>query len=915
MTNILLYRYFVPGWSNAQLDALCAKVQEAQSLAGVSFVSRTRVRDRRNGASGEEKITCFRCVLGNHHLTLPDLRSMLEEQRALATSFIAGKGATATPSTIGTTLASRSSKDASVRLLHEAALAHAPNSVAVRCAGESWTFKQLAAYARTVAAQLRSPQGSVVAVLADRGCALYGCMLGIMQVGCVYLGIDETLPRQRIGYLLEESGAKELLLQESRRPKLPPSVTLQPTLRILSIDTLPKSTEPDRFDPTQRTLKGDPDAYMIFTSGSTGKPKSVKISHGQLLALCAAFRDSWRCRMQPGDTALACIAAAWDMHLLDVFVALMQGATVQILTESERLGGERLTCIPSGEPLTPQLARMLLARAATVVNCYGLTEGTIFQSFSMPRMGPDPEKLPEVSCGHLAYSDSNYGRLYILKDGKALDARTPDVVGEVALAGAMLPRHGYGHAALDAEKFVPNPTGWVCTAAEGYGRTHLMRTGDLGKFNADGNLVVLGRLDEQVKLHGSRMDLREIEDAVVATTLATACSVKVQDGSVVAYFVPSAAASEKAMEAPSMEDAEEVEIWESIYDDAYAKKDACSYTSAEDLITNWSAYISSYSAKLWPRDVIHLWVNATVDRFLDHAPKRVLEHGCGNGMLLYRAALHPGVEEVWGADLSGEATAYLEEVRNSPHFAHIKDKVKALHRPADNFDGVPTNHFDAIVLSAMIMYFPNMAYVSDVMRKSAAALRDGGCVYVGDCRSLEHTQHFHTDVCLFNAQDDDAVRDLLVACRQRSAKEKEILISPLYWYHHAELLPGCYDYATCLIRRGRDCGQGSISGDGVSNTCAHPHYTSGDPVEMTRFRYDAYLWKKGAFTRVGAHDTRGGPTSPRTKPVVLLPYEGRETLAEAQKRMDKEIVLVQGIPNPRVLDAVAAEELMPQMLY
>merc|ERR1719316_524435 len=92
-----------------------------------------------------------------------------------------------------------------------------------------------------------------------------------------------------------------------------------------------------------------------------------------------------------------------------------------------------------GEPLTPQLARMLLSRAETVVNCYGLTEGTIFQSFSMPRMGPDPEKLPDVSCGHLAYSDSNYGRLYILKDGQALDASSPGVVGEVALAGAMLP--------------------------------------------------------------------------------------------------------------------------------------------------------------------------------------------------------------------------------------------------------------------------------------------------------------------------------------------------------------------------------------------------------------------------------------------------------------------------------------------
>ena len=104
--------------------------------------------------------------------------------------------------------------------------------------------------------------------------------------------------------------------------------------------------------------------------------------------------------------------------------------------------------------------------------------------------------------------------------------------------------------------------------------------------------------------------------------------------------------------------------------------DALVGLSAEDMITNWSAYISSYSGKLWPRSTIEHWVNATVDRFLDMRPKRMLELGSGNGMLAFRAALRPEVEEVWMADLSGEACRYLEAVASHPHFAHIKHKVR-----------------------------------------------------------------------------------------------------------------------------------------------------------------------------------------------------------------------------------------------
>jgi predicted acyl esterase/SAM-dependent methyltransferase len=531
----------------------------------------------------------------------------------------------------------------------------------------------------------------------------------------------------------------------------------------------------------------------------------------------------------------------------------------------------------------------LIPRCGTLVNCYGLTEGTIFQSFAFAR------EAENVTCGSICYPDPDYGRAYIIVDGVAITASDSiGQVGEVAFAGGMLPRRGYENAPeLTASKFVPDPTGWVSPRVGKndcrYGK--VMLTGDLGCWK-DGCLRIVGRADDQVKIHGSRLDLKEVETAVASVReIAQSCVAVAKNQIVIAYYVPTASASDRAMLAPVVEENAEVEIWEEIYDVAYSKKDAIDEEreqTAEDLITNWSAYISSYAGKLWPRQIIDHWVNATVDRFLDHGPKRILEHGCGNGMLLFRAALHPSVEEVWGADLSGEAVKFLEEVRLNAHFKHIANKLKTLHRPADNFDGVPQSYFDCIVMSAMVYYFPNMTYLLDVLRKCSEALREGGYVYIGDCRSLEHLQHFHTDVCLYNADDAMTVETLLQQCRERSGREKELLISPMFWHHVATLLPGCFTHAVTMLRRGTDCPE-----DGSA--------MAGSPCEMTRWRYDVYLYK----------DARPGSTAEAT----WEKYSSPQQVQQARARADSgETVVLTGIPNPRVLDAVAAEELMPKML-
>ena len=795
------------------------------------------------------------------------------------------------------------------------------------------------------------------------------------------------------------------------------------------------------------------------------------------------------------------------MHVLDMWLPLTQGATVRLLREEERLdgarvatvidrtaasaaerggalrwmqgtptfyrtvlgggwlgeGGEGLTCISSGEPMPAELARSLLLRCNKLVNCYGLTECTIFQSFEELKLpaavmadcfARDPEtgalRLPDINCGRACYSYANDDKCEVVlcrvaegelepmadvtddpgaeveDDGlrrakevkghlKLERVTQPGVVGQVCFAGSCLPRHGYHNAEeLNRSKFVAYPgrdadhelvkaagdeasststasptaskmkvapsatslatnettsdsyvlvpslsdsggSGSQTTTRRSHPHDKMMLSGDLGEWRAEGKLQVLGRVDEMAKVLGSRVDLSEVQTALCDNdALVSAAVIVATDGidggategkskELVAYFVPTAQANAQAVNDGLAGVADEVDLWESIYDDAYVKKDAVGAAhdenhaigfkaeqttqaddyddalaglSAEDMITNWSAYISSYSGKLWPRSTIEHWVNATVDRFLDMRPKRMLELGSGNGMLAFRAALRPEVEEVWMADLSGEACRYVEKVRAHPNFAHIQSKCKVLHRPAHDFSGVPENHFDVIVMNAMTMYFPSQEYFTDVLRKCSKSLRPGGYVYMGCCRSLEHLQHFHTDVELFNAKNETTALELRRACILRREKEKELLHSPDFFYRHKKTMPGCFDKCAILLRRGYDCPK-------VGERGADPRHADA-PVEMTRWRYDVFLLKGELPDEEGVTVPAGTPTRAKSGKIPIsgsrerlqmlkeLNFEGQRTLDSAVETLRAtggcvDAIVVRNVPNARVLDAVACE--------
>ena len=1130
-----------------ELDDLNTRLHAAQKLQGRTFVSRTAVMDPRRDKAGSGKVarstkTKVLRVVVNAQVTLENCSAVLEDLRLISTCLALDPAPLDEARTLVQTLAH--------------SVIHAPHSVAVRTAdlklplsasanGQvaaakafadaipesetgkgtagvgSLTYWQLMREALHVSAHLtQTAPGGVVPIMCGRNVDAYVAVVATLLRGATWLLIDSSLPPQRISHFIAEAtpgcellvsdncmaaceSAQAILIAKGQTRTLY-TRSLTTILRDLRADESATGVSPLVMSrpptPTPPRLAAQSDAYMIFTSGSTGLPKAVKIAHLQLCDLLRAFAERWGGRMTCGkDSALAQISWAWDMHVLDMWLPLSQGATVRLLREEERLdgarvaaaidrtaaeaaerdghlrwiqgtptfyrtvlgggwlgdGGSGLTLISSGEPMPADLARSLLLRCHTLVNCYGLTECTIFQAFeqlTLPTsvqtdgVARDAEtgvlRLPDISCGRACYSyenddkcevvlcrvaaselsaasaeldestnefataeDDGLRRAKAVKNGLKLErVEGTDVVGQVCFAGTCLPRQGYHNAQeLNDAKFldysmlqeVGGPTTATTaslrkneandsmasmTSVASTGSTDLssswlqvsssasdgdsgdrapppprrmMLSGDLGKWRADGKLQILGRVDGIVKVLGSRVDLSEAETALrqLETHVSDAAVVAVDDPTnddktsskvLVAYFVPTVQANAQAAQDGLAAIADEVDLWESIYDDAYSKKDALGAAhdenhardakgeqgtnyddelaglTAEDMITNWSAYISSYTDKLWPRSTIEHWVNATVDRFLDMKPKRILELGSGNGMLAYRAALRPEVEEVWMADLSSEASRYVERLRVHPHFAHIAHKCKVLHRPADDFKDIPDNHFDCVAMNAMVMYFPSVEYMTDVLRKCSKCLRPGGSVYIGCCRSLEHLQHFHTDVTLFNATNDDApALELRRACLQRRAKEKELLLSPDYFYRHAKTMPGCFDKVAILLRRGYDCPKTDEKG-------ADPRHADA-PVEMTRWRYDVFLLKGSLPAEDGVAVPKGKiPTLDSTERLRMIRqhnFEGEKTLHEAvdslMRPADKgsaDAILVRNVPNARVLDAVACELVIDQVI-
>ncbi|WP_393062392.1 amino acid adenylation domain-containing protein [Streptomyces sp. LN549] len=445
---------------------------------------------------------------------------------------------------------------ATLHELFEARAALAPDDIAVVCGSDQLTYRELDEHANRLAHRLRAEPGIgpdvPVGVCLERSPALVWTLLGILKAGAAYVPLDPEHPAERLAYLVEDSGAPLAITDTAHAGLLPEGLGL---LAVDSATDLPDSLPVTAPDP----VAGPGDlSYLIYTSGSTGRPKGVRIEHGGVVNYLAGMQQAFP--LTPGEGFLQATPLSFDVSAYEIFWPLWQGATVVLVPGSDRLDMTEVSrlmrahrvvglhfvpslldlfvsqalpddcahlryAFASGEPLQPTLVSRFLERfPGDLVNLYGATEVSVDTTYwRASRTDPGGPVL----AGRPMVNQT----VYVLDpDRRPVPA---GVLGEVYLGGDSVGRGYHERPELTAERFVPDP----------FNGGRMYRTGDVGRFTADGELDLLGRIDRQVKLRGVRVELGEIEAVLLTHDTVGVCAVAVRedapgDKRLVAYFVP-----------------------------------------------------------------------------------------------------------------------------------------------------------------------------------------------------------------------------------------------------------------------------------------------------------------------------------------------------------------------------------------
>ncbi|WP_187306152.1 non-ribosomal peptide synthetase [Pseudoalteromonas piscicida] len=418
-------------------------------------------------------------------------------------------------------------KSACIHTLFERQVDLIPEQVAVAFGDEVLQYKTLDEKANQLAHYLRAEHGigpeSLVGVCADRSLEMVIAVLGILKAGGAYVPLDPSYPRSRLEYMIEDASLDVVLSYGETGEALSNFMGEEVALDGFALGQGHPCDAYPRVRPRQVGVGSSNLAYVIYTSGSTGQPKGVMIEHQSLhnnmitslkytqLSLCA--------------TIYHCSSVAFDAAVWVMWQSLVSGAKLRLATTLEYekelvrhndvshlfMTPSMLRCLKvqkyeslttvmvGGEHCPDSLAKEWGSVGVEFLNAYGPTEITICSSIGRCLRGN------QVTIG-APFANMQY---YVLGQDKSL--LPYGSVGELYVGGDGVARGYLNKATLTQNSFIPNP--YFCPSKDNTSK-RLYKTGDLVKFNSDGELVYINRADDQVKIRGFRVELGEIESHI-----------------------------------------------------------------------------------------------------------------------------------------------------------------------------------------------------------------------------------------------------------------------------------------------------------------------------------------------------------------------------------------------------------------
>jgi amino acid adenylation domain-containing protein len=437
-------------------------------------------------------------------------------------------------------------------LLSETAHKH-PDNIALRYGSNTLTYRGLNEKANQLARLLIAKgvkPSDKIGLAIDRSLELIVCMVGIMKTGAAYIPVDPQHPTERLAFIFSDAACPLLLTSTNYKNRFPLAVTevlleeVWPTLDEFAID-----------DPEVPSA-GDDLIYVLYTSGTTGRPKGVQTKHNGVVNVLLSVQKTPG--LKPTDKTVALATISFDLATVEIYLPLLTGAelilvdsatsrsgqgladlmrtqavsfiqatpaTLRMLWEAGWRGDKNLTVISCAEALPMDLAQKLIASCKSLWNFYGPTETTIYATGT--QILPTDEL---ITIGRPIDNTQVYivdEQLRLLPAGQS---------GEICITGVGLAKGYLNQLELTAEKFVDFqlPTGIT---------VKLYRTGDLGKLGPDGKIWYQGRIDQQVKIRGHRIEVAEIEHHLlkqigVKNAVVIAREDTPGDQRLVAYLVP-----------------------------------------------------------------------------------------------------------------------------------------------------------------------------------------------------------------------------------------------------------------------------------------------------------------------------------------------------------------------------------------